>query len=323
MARLPVRRDDVLAAAERIHPYVHRTPVFRSRQLDEATGAHVFLKCENLQRVGAFKMRGATNAIARLDPLVRTRGVVTHSSGNHAQAVALAARLFHVAATIVMPEGAPAVKREATEGYGARIVPCRPTQADRESTAARVVDETGAALIPPYDHADVIAGQGTAAWELLEDVPDLEAVLAPVGGGGLLSGTAVTASTSPGVRVIGCEPEGADDARRSLGSGVRVTEQTPDTICDGLRTVLGEIPFAILSALGVRVVTVTDDEVRLAMRFLLERTKLVVEPSGAVPVAALLAGKVEDVHGRRVGAILSGGNVDLRAWADAYGRAKP
>jgi len=289
----PVTLEDVRAAARRIAPFVHRTPIVTSRSLDRACGARVFLKCENQQRVGAFKMRGATNAISLLTPEERARGVVTHSSGNHAQALALAARMLGASATVVMPENAPAVKREATEGYGARIVPCAPTQAAREETTAAVIRETGAVLIHPYDDPHIVAGQGTAALELLEDVPDLDLVLAPVGGGGLLSGTAVAATSSPGTRVVGCEPLGADDAWRSLTSGQRVTAQEPDTICDGLRTVLGELPFALLT--------------------LLERTKLVVEPSAAVGVAALLAGRLA-ARGRRVSVILSVGNVDLRAW---------
>ena len=313
MSDLPVTLEDVRAAAQRIAPYVHRTPVVRARSLDLATGARVFLKCENQQRVGAFKMRGATNAIALLTPEERARGVVTHSSGNHAQALALAARLLGTTATVVMPSNAPAVKREATEGYGARIVSCEPTQAAREAGTARVIRETGAVLIHPYDDPRIVAGQGTAALELLEDVPDLDLILTPVGGGGLLSGTAVAATSSAGTRVVGCEPSGADDAWRSLTTGRRVTEQTPDTICDGLRTVLGEIPFQILVALGVEIVRVEDDEVRQALLTVLERTKQVVEPSAVVGVAALLARRIP-ADGRRVGVILSGGNVDLRAW---------
>lgn len=316
VSELPVTLDDVRAAARRIAPYVHRTPVVTSRSLDRETGARVFLKCENQQRVGAFKMRGATNAIAMLTPEERARGVVTHSSGNHAQALSLAARLLGASATVVMPSNAPAVKRAATEGYGARIVTCAPTQAAREAGTEAVVRETGAVLIHPYDDPNVVAGQGTAALELLEDVPDLDLVLAPVGGGGLLSGTAVAATSVEGTRVVGCEPFGADDAWRSLTTGERVTEQSPDTICDGLRTVLGSLPFEMLSALGVDIVRVEDDEVRRALLTVLERTKQVIEPSAAVAVAALLAGRIR-AQGMRVGVILSGGNVDLRAWVDA------
>ena len=315
MDPLPVALEDVRAAAARIAPYVHRTPVVTSRLLDRAAGARVFLKCENLQRVGAFKMRGATNAVALLSPEERARGVITHSSGNHAQALALAASLLGATATVVMPTNAPAVKREATEGYGARIVPCAPTLEDRERVAREETLRTGATMVHPYDDPRVIAGQGTAALELLEEVPDLDILLAPVGGGGLLSGTALSASARPATAVVGCEPAGADDAYRSLASGTRVTDQQPRTICDGLRTLLGALPFAVLRAHGVRIARVEDDDVRAAVLFLLERTKLVVEPSGAIGVAALLAGRLPvAAAGRRVGVILSGGNVDLRDW---------
>lgn len=310
---LPVRPNDVLEALARIRPHVHRTPVLTSTQLDERVAGSVFLKCENLQRVGAFKMRGATNAIAQLPPDALARGVVTHSSGNHAQAVALAARRLGTSATIVMPENAPRVKREATAQYGARIVSCKATQADRERTTAAIMEETGAVLVHPYDHPHIVAGQGTAALELLDEIEALDLVLAPVGGGGLISGTTLAAGTRSGVEVIGCEPEGANDAFRSLRDGRRVTVQVPNTICDGLLTCLGELPFRILAAHGVEIATVTDAQVRDAMLFLYERTKLVVEPSAAVPVAALLAGRVP-AKGRRVGVILSGGNVDVRAW---------
>jgi threonine dehydratase len=268
----------------------------------------VFLKCENFQRIGAFKMRGATNLMRQLTAEEAARGVVTHSSGNHAQAVALAGRLLGIRATVVMPENAPAVKREATIGYGATVVPCKATQADREATVARIQAETGATLVHPYDDPRIVAGQGTAARELLEDASDLDLVLAPVGGGGLLSGTAVACRGR--AEVVGSEPAGADDASRSLSSGVRVTSQTPKTVCDGLLTCLGAVPFAILKALSVRIVTVPDDEILAALRFVLERTKLVIEPSSAVPVAALLSGRVP-VRGRRVAVILSGGNLDV------------
>jgi threonine dehydratase len=318
VGELPVTLAEVQAAADRIAPYVHRTPVVTSRLLDEATGAEVFLKCENLQRVGAFKMRGASNAVALLSPEERARGVITHSSGNHAQALSLAARLMDTDATIVMPETAPPVKREATEGYGARIVTCGPTQADRESTTRAEIERTGAVLIHPYDDPRIVAGAGTAALELLEEVPDLDLLLTPVGGGGLLSGTAVAAAGWPDTKVVGCEPFGADDAWRSLTSGERVTEQTPDTVCDGLRTVLGKINFAILSALGVTIERVEDEEVIEALGILLERTKLVLEPSAVVGVAALLAKRIE-ANGKRVGVILSGGNVDLRPWLAQFG----
>jgi threonine dehydratase len=238
---------------------------------------------------------------------------VTHSSGNHAQALALAAKLKGARATVVMPENAPRVKREAAEGYGAEIIPCRPTLASRQETTNAFIRETGATLIHPYDDVRIIAGQGTAALELLEDVEGLDLILAPVGGGGLLSGTTVAATARPETRVVGCEPAGADDAWRSLTTGTRVTEHEPDTICDGLLTTLGEIPFEILKSCGTRIERVDDDEVREAMLYVLTRTKLVIEPSAAVPMAALFSGRL-DAKGKRVGVILSGGNVDARDW---------
>ncbi|MBW3583115.1 MAG: threonine/serine dehydratase [Euryarchaeota archaeon] len=309
---LPVAFDDVVAAHARIRGLVHRTPVVTSRLLDEATGLSVHLKCENLQRTGSFKFRGASHAVSRLSQEERERGVVTHSSGNHAQALALAARLQGVPATVVMPETASRVKRAATEGYGARVVTCRPTLEARTETTQRVIDETGAVLVHPYDDPRIIAGQGTAALELLEEVPELDVVLAPVGGGGLLSGTSLVAAEND-VAVVGCEPLGADDAYRSLTSGDRIETHTPDTIADGLLTTLGEVPFRILSALDVPIVRVDDDEILRAMRFVWERTKLLIEPSSAVPVAALLEKKVE-LEGKNVGLILSGGNVEVHGF---------
>lgn len=305
-------RADVLAAAARIRPFVHRTPVATCEGLDRLLGARLFFKCENLQHVGAFKMRGASNALARLPEAARRRGVVTHSSGNHAQAVARAAREMGIPATIVMPETAPVVKREATAGYGARIVACGPTQADREAATEAVIAECGAHLVHAYEDPDVIAGQGTAVLELLEDVEDLDLVLVPVGGGGLASGSVLAASDRPDVEVVGCEPQGADDAWRSLNTGVRVRAQEPNTIADGLRTVLGERPFAILRAHQTRIARAGEDEIRSALVLLFERAKLVVEPSAAVPLAAVLGGEVA-VANRRVGVVLSGGNIDLRA----------
>lgn len=306
--------QDVLDAHARIRDRVHRTPVMTSRSVDARAGCQVFLKCENLQRAGAFKIRGATNAIAQLSDEERKRGVVTHSSGNHAQAVALAARSFGIKATIVMPESAPAVKRAATEGYGARIVTCSDDLASREATAGKVIEEMGAVLIHPYDDPRIVAGQGTAALELLDTVPDLDTVLVPVGGGGLASGTTVTchAQDRP-VAVVACEPKGADDAFRSLKTGVRVTEHKPKTIADGLLTTLGEVPFDILRRHEVPVVTVGEDEILDAQRFVWERTKLIIEPSSAVPFAALFNGSV-DVREKQVGVIVSGGNVDLSGW---------
>jgi threonine dehydratase len=303
--------DDVRRAAARIHGHVHRTPVLTSRSLDQMAGAHLFFKCENLQRVGAFKLRGATNAVLSLGDEEAARGVATHSSGNHAAALALAARNRGVPAFVVMPRTAPAVKRAAVAGYGARIVTCEPTLAARESTLAEVVRDTGAAVVHPYNDPRVIAGQGTAALELLEEVPRLDVVMTPVGGGGLLSGTAITGrGWSPGVRVIGTEPAGADDACRSLAAGRILPSVNPQTVCDGLLTSLGELTFAVIRTHVERIVTVGDDAIVRAMRHVLERMKIVIEPSSAVPVAVALEHAV-DLRELRVGIVLSGGNVDL------------
>lgn len=302
--------DDVRAAAARIAPYAHRTPVLTSRSIDEMASAQVFFKCENLQKVGAFKFRGACSAVMALSEAEAARGVATHSSGNHAAALALSARIRGVPAHIVMPRGAPAVKRAAVEGYGGMIVECEPTLASREATLRRVVEGTGATFVHPYNDARVIAGQGTAALELLEEVPDLDVVVAPVGGGGLLSGTAiaVTSLYPSGARVVGAEPEAADDARRSLEEGKIVPSLDPKTIADGLRTSLGPITFAVLRRRAAGIVTVSEEAIASAMRLVWERMKIIIEPSSAVPVAAVLGGKVE---GARIGVIISGGNVDL------------
>jgi threonine dehydratase len=303
--------DDIRRAHERIRPHVHRTPIFTSRTLNERFGAELFFKCENLQRAGSFKIRGAANAVFSLSPEEARRGVVTHSSGNHAQAVALAARLRGIRAIVVMPENAPAVKVAAVRAYGGEIVFCFPTLASREETAQRVVEETGATLIHSYNDERVIQGQGTVALELLEDVPDLDLLLVPVGGGGLISGMALASKAlRPSVTVIGCEPEQADDAFRSLREGRIIPVEHPNTIADGLRTSLGEKTFAVIRSLVDQIVLVSEEAIVQAMRFLFERLKLVVEPSGAVPLAALLEEQV-DVRGRRVGLVLSGGNVDL------------
>ncbi len=304
--------DDVARAAERLRGVARRTPVATSRTLDALLDASVFLKCENLQRVGAFKFRGAYNAVAQLTPEARTRGVLTYSSGNHAQAIALACRLLGVSATIVMPENAPKAKREATEGYGARILAYDPDKATREVVAEGVRHESGATLIPPYDHADVIAGQGTAAMELIEDAGPLDLLLVPCGGGGLLSGSALAARRlSPGCRIVGVEPAAADDATRSFKTGVLHTVRNPDTIADGARTPsLGKLTFPLVRENVDDMVTVGDDDLVAAMRFVWERMKLVVEPTGVLGLAAAMKGCVE-VKGRRVGVVLSGGNVDL------------
>jgi threonine dehydratase len=308
---MPPVFDDILQAVERIRPYAHRTPVMTSASLDRETGMRVFLKCENFQKVGAFKFRGACNAVFSLPEADARRGVVAHSSGNHAQALALAASLRGIPAHLVMPENAPAVKKAAVAGYGGRITYCKPTLEAREATQAQVIAETGATVVHPYENERVIAGQGTAALELLQDVPDLDVILAPVGGGGLLAGTALAAKgMSPRIRVLAGEPEMADDAFRSLAAGRILPSLEPRTIADGLLTSLGEIAFPILQKYVERIGTVSEAGIVRAMRFLWERAKLLVEPSAAVPVAALMEGKV-DLRGLRVGVILSGGNVDL------------
>jgi threonine dehydratase len=305
---------DVEAAAELLAGHAHHTPVATSRTLDERLGARVFLKCENLQRMGAFKFRGAMNAISRLSPAARARGVLAYSSGNHAQAVALACRILGAPATIVMPVDAPAVKRAATEGYGARVVSYDPARESREAVARALEQEQGLALIPPFDHPHVIAGQGTAARELFAEVGELDVLLVPCGGGGLLSGSALSArALAPRCRVIGVEPEAGDDATRSFKTGTLQTVHNPRTIADGARTAsLGKLTFELVTSQVDDMVTATDRQIVEAMRFLWERLKLVVEPTGALGLAAALSGSVP-VAGRRIGVVLSGGNVDLAA----------
>ena len=313
---LPVDYDAVARAHERIAPQAIRTPVMTSRTVDARCGAQVFFKCENFQRMGAFKFRGAYNAMAQLPEDARRRGVLAYSSGNHAQAVALAGRLLDVRATIVMPSDAPRVKLEATRGYGAKVVTYDPANSDtREALAQRLATERGLTLIPPFDHPHVIAGQGTAAKELFEETGPLDVLLVPCGGGGLISGCAVAASAlSPGCRVIGVEPAAGDDAMRSFKSGTLQRVHNPDTIADGARTAsLGVHTFALIRAYVADITTVDDDALLRAMFFLWERMKLVVEPTGALGACALLEGGVE-ARGLRVGIVLSGGNVDL-AWA--------
>ncbi|MCB1183608.1 pyridoxal-phosphate dependent enzyme [bacterium] len=302
---------EIRAAAERIAPHVHRTPVLTCTTLDTLAGARLFFKCENLQKVGAFKMRGASNAVFSLTDAEAAAGVATHSSGNHAQALALAARKRGVPAYIVMPRTAPEVKRAAVAGYGAEIIPCEPTLAAREATLEEVVARTGATFIPPYNDERIIAGQGTAALELLTDQPDLDVVMAPVGGGGLLAGTCVaTRAMAPHAVVIAAEPAGADDAARSLAAGRIVPNASTDTVADGLLTNLGPLAFPIIRDHVLAIRTVTDAAIIAAMRLMWERMKIVVEPSSAVCLAAVLANP-GDVNGRRVGIIVSGGNVDL------------
>jgi len=304
--------DDVKAAAQRLRGIAHRTPVVTSRTLDERLSARLHLKCENLQRTGAFKIRGAYNAVSKLSPEERARGVLAFSSGNHAQAIALASRMLGARATIVMPKDAPAAKLRATEGYGAQIVAYDPSSEKREEVAERVRQASNPVLIPPYDHADVIAGQGTAACELFEEAGALDLLLVPCGGGGLLSGSALAArALSPGCRVIGVEPEAGDDATRSFRTGVLQRVDNPKTIADGARTPsLGTLTFPLVREQVDDMATVSDAELVRAMRFVWERLKLVVEPTGVLGLAAALSGRV-NVQGKRVGVILSGGNVDL------------
>ncbi|MFH8592604.1 pyridoxal-phosphate dependent enzyme [Streptomyces rimosus] len=320
MPEATVTPDDVREAAARLKGVVHRTPVLRSRTLDRLVGAEVHLKCENFQRVGAFKFRGAYHAVSRLAPEQLARGVAAFSSGNHAQAVALAARELGSSAVILMPEDSPRSKRDATEGYGAEIVTYDRYTGDRAALGAQLAADRGLALIPPYDHPHIIAGQGTAALELIEDTGPLDALLTPVGGGGLMAGSALAATAlSPGIRMIGVEPEAGDDTRRSLAAGERVRIPVPHTIADGQAlSEPGELTFAVNRRLLDSVVLVSDDEIRAAMRLAFERLKIVTEPSGASALAALLAGAVEPLP-RRVGVVISGGNIGLDRFLELMG----
>lgn len=304
---------DVEAAARRIAPFAHVTPVLRSRSLDAMTGCAIAFKCENFQRVGAFKFRGACNAVWALSDEAARRGVVTHSSGNHGAALALAAQTRGIAAHVVVPEGAVAAKVAAIRNYGATLHVCAPTLAAREETAAHIARETDATLVHPFTDPNVIAGQGTAALELLRETGELDALIAPIGGGGLIGGSAIAAKgIYPQIQMFAAEPEGAADASESLRRGVRVTDIVPNTICDGLRATFGAINFALLRDYGVDVLPVSDAETIAAMRLIFERMKIVVEPSSAVVLAAILRHR-DRFAGKRVGAILSGGNVDLDA----------
>jgi threonine dehydratase len=309
---LAIHADHVRAAAERIRPLARRTPVMTSASFDAAAGKRVFFKCENFQRGGAFKIRGASNLILSLTDEALSHGIVTYSSGNHAQAVAIAAKHVGAQATIVMPEDAPKSKLEATRAQGAKIVTYNRSAESRETIAAGILRETGATLVPPFDHSMIMAGQGTAAMELFEDAGPLDALITPVGGGGLISGCATIAKAmNPQVRVFGAEPAGANDTFLSLAAGERVTVSHPDTIADGLRSPRpGELTFPVVQRLVEQIVLVSDDEIRAAVKFLLLRLKILVEPSGAVPAAALLFGKLPPEI-RSVGVVLSGGNVDF------------
>ena len=302
---------DIRTAATRIAPYVRRTPVLRCTALEEELGGEFYFKCENLQEMGAFKLRGASNALMSLEGSALTKGVATHSSGNHGTALALAAKRRGVHACVVMPENASAYKRRAVMEYGAEIIYCESTQKGREAALEKYVARTGAAIVHPYNDPAVMAGQGTAALELHEEVKGLELVLAPIGGGGLLSGTAVaTRVLRPNAKIIGVEPMGADDAWRSLKSGRIEPVAQPQTIADGLRATIGPLTFEVLSSEVDDVVRVEDADTLSAMRYIWDHMKLIIEPSAAVTVAALRKGLV-DVSGKRVGIILSGGNVDL------------
>jgi len=302
---------DIQQAARRIKPYAHRTPVLSCKTIDRLLSARLFFKCENFQKVGAFKFRGACNTVMSLTEAQAKNGVATHSSGNHAQALALAAKIRGIPAFIVMPENAPAVKIAAVRGYDARITFCEPTLAARETSLATVVEKTGAEFVHPYNDFRVIAGQATAALELVEEIHQLDIIITPVGGGGLLSGTALSAAyISPGTKVIAAEPANADDAYRSFHAGKLIPSVHPKTIADGLLTSLGSHTFAIMQKYVRDVVTVSETAIIQAMRLIWERMKIIIEPSAAVPLAGLLENKL-DIRGKRIGIILTGGNVDL------------
>ena len=302
---------DIRATHERISRYTNKTPVLTCTALDRMVGARLFFKCENFQKTGAFKFRGACNAVFLLSDEEASRGVVTHSSGNFAAALALAASKRGIAARIVMPSNAPEVKVAAVKGYGGMITFCEPTLESREATAEKVIKETGATFIHPYNDHHIIAGQGTAALELMKEIPDLDFILAPVGGGGLLSGTAIASKgLNPKVTVIGCEPKNADDAYRSIKAGRIIPSENPNTIADGLRTSLGDKTFPIIRDLVDEILLATEEEIITAMRHIFERMKIVAEPSAAVPLAVLQSHQL-DLKNQRVGVIISGGNVDL------------
>ena len=317
MSTIPGLKE-VLEAAQTIRPFVHRTPVISCDAVNRRAGARVHFKCENLQKVGAFKFRGACNALFSLGELESSRGVIAHSSGNHAQALALAARMRGIPAYIVMPNNAPTVKKAAVEEYGANITFCEPNLAARESTQARIIASTGAVEIHPYDNDKVIAGQGTAALEFMDEVPDLDFLIAPVGGGGLLAGTAIAAERSTKkIRVIGAEPLNANDAFLSLAAGRIIPSENPKTIADGLLTSLGSRNFLILQRHLECIFTVDEAAIITAMRFFWERAKVIIEPSAATALAVLFANR-DHFLGKNVGIILSGGNVDLMnlPWQD-------
>jgi threonine dehydratase len=317
MKTLAISFEDIVAAEHRLAGIAHRTPVLRSGTANERTGATLFFKCESLQRIGAFKIRGAYNAIAQFTAEQRRGGVVTYSSGNHGQAIALAGHLLGVQATVAMPLDAPQLKRDATRGYGADIVPYDRYREDPLQVVQRLAEERGLTIIPPFDHPHVMAGQGTVALELIQDVGELDMLVTPLGGGGLLSGCATVARRlAPACEIVGVEPQAGNDAQQSLAAGRIVRIDTPKTIADAAQSrSLGEHTFPVLQQLGARVVTVSDDELVEAMRFFFARMKIVVEPTGCLGAAAVLAGKL-DVRGKRVGVVLSGGNVDPARFAE-------
>ncbi|WP_439488617.1 pyridoxal-phosphate dependent enzyme [Algoriphagus sp.] len=299
------------AAHERIQPFIHRTPILTSLAINEITGCEIYFKCENFQKVGAFKARGAANAVMKLTDAQKSKGVATHSSGNHAAALARAARVAGIPAYIVMPSNAPDVKKKAVKGYGGEIIECEPSLKSRESSLEAVVEKTGATFIPPFDYMDVIEGQATCALEFMEDQENLDMIMAPVGGGGLLAGTALVAHyLNPNLEVIAAEPKGADDAFQSFHAGRRIPQAEPNTIADGLLTSLGELNFGLIKEYVSDILLASEPEIIEAMRMIFERMKIVVEPSCAVPLAALMANQ-DKFRGKKVGIILSGGNVDL------------
>ncbi|BDS09838.1 threonine ammonia-lyase [Aureispira anguillae] len=303
--------DDIEAAHEAIKPYIHRTPVLNNKSIDDIVGARVYFKCENFQKVGAFKIRGASCAILALDEAERAKGVATHSSGNHAQALALSAKTHGISSYIIMPNNAPLSKKNATLDYGANVIFCEATNESRQATLAKVVEETGAIYIPSFDHYNIIAGQATAAKELIEELINLDVIMAPIGGGGLMSGTALaTHYLLPDARIIGAEPKAVDDAFRSFTTKRRATNTTTNSIADGLLTNIGDKTFEIITKYLDDIITVSESEIIAAMRLIWERMKIIVEPSSAVPFAAILQQK-ERFEGMEIGVILTGGNVDV------------
>ncbi len=303
--------DDMLAAHKRIKPYIHRTPVLTSRMLDEETGAQLFFKCENFQKAGAFKARGASNAVFGLSDDMLEKGVATHSSGNHALSLSYAAGRRGIPCTVVMPRTAPQAKKDAVIGYGGQIVECEPSTSSREATFAEVVKETGAEFVHPYNDPRVIAGQGTCSRELIEQVENLDAVIAPIGGGGMISGTCLTLSNlAPNVKIYAAEPEQADDAARSFRAGHIIADDAPETVADGLKVPLKDLTWHFVSNHVTDILTVSEQEIIDAMKLIWKRMKIVIEPSSAVPLAAILKNK-ETFAGKRVGVIITGGNVDL------------